>query len=378
MRVLIVSGIWPPDVGGPASHAPALAEHLLAHGHSVEVVTTAATRPDPRAFPVTWVTRSLPPGLRHLAVVGAVARHARKADVVYATSMIRRAAIGAAVARRPLIVKLVADEAYERERRSGRFEGTLEEFQSAPGSRRTRFMRGTRTAAVRRARRVICPSDYLRTIALGWGLHAERVLTISNPAPEIAEGEDNPGDPMTTRPDGIRLRLGFAGRLTAQKDLESALAAVAAVPGVSLSILGDGPEQRKLEQASARLGVSNRVEFLGGGSRDDVLSLFRTVDASLLSSSWENMPHTVLESLAVGTPVIATAVGGVPEVVRDGENGLLVPSGDVVALAGAIGRLADDVALVKHLAARTRLSVAALAEPLILGRIEALLAEVVG
>jgi glycosyltransferase involved in cell wall biosynthesis len=378
MRVLIVSGIWPPDVGGPASHAPALAEHLLAHGHSVEVVTTAAAQPDPRAFPVTWVTRSLPAGLRHLAVTGAVARHARTADVVYATSMIRRAAIGAAVARRPLIVKLVADEAYERERRSGRFEGTLEEFQSAPGSLRTRLMRGTRTAAVRRARRVICPSDYLRTIALGWGLRAERVLTISNPAPEIAESEDNPGDPMAPRPDGIRLRLGFAGRLTAQKNLESALAAVAAVPGVSLSILGDGPEQRKLEQASARLGVSDRVEFLGGGSRDDVLSLFRTVDASLLSSSWENMPHTVLESLAVGTPVIATAVGGVPEVVHDGENGLLVASGDAVALAGAIGRLADDAALVEHLATRARSSVAALSEPLILGRIEALLAEVVG
>lgn len=377
MRVLIVSGIWPPDVGGPASHAPALAEHLLAHGHSVEVVTTAAAQPGPRAFPVTWVTRSLPPGVRHLAVAKAVAMHARRADVVYATSMIRRAAIGATVARRPLIVKLVSDEPYERERRSGRFKGTLEEFQSAPGSLRTRFMRGTRTTAVRRARRVICPSDYLRTIALGWGLRNERVLTISNPAPAIAETESNPRDPIT-RPDGIRLRLGFAGRLTAQKNLESALEAVAAVPGVSLSILGDGPEQRKLEQASARLGVSDRVEFLGGGSRDDVLSLFRTVDASLLSSSWENMPHTVLESLAVGTPVIATAVGGVPEVVHDGENGLLVPSGDAVALAGAIGRLADDAALVEQLATQTRSSVAALAEPLILGRIEALLSEVVG
>ena len=70
-----------------------------------------------------------------------------------------------------------------------------------------------------------------------------------------------------------------------------------------------------------------------------MLALFRAADASLLTSSWENFPHTVVEALAVGTPVIATAVGGVPELVRDGENGLLVPAGDADALAGAIRRL---------------------------------------
>ena len=76
-----------------------------------------------------------------------------------------------------------------------------------------------------------------------------------------------------------------------------------------------------------------------------MLRLFRAADASLLPSAWENFPHTVVESLAVGCPVIATAVGGVPEVVRDGENGLLVPSGDPVALADAIGRFFGDDAL---------------------------------
>ena len=57
MRVLVVSGIWPPDVGGPASHAPAVAEFLVGRGHEVEVVTTASTAPDPQAYPVHWVRR---------------------------------------------------------------------------------------------------------------------------------------------------------------------------------------------------------------------------------------------------------------------------------------------------------------------------------
>ena len=165
MKVVVVSGIWPPDVGGPASHAPALATALLEAGHEVEVVTTADRRPAPRPYPVRWVPRGRPAPLRHLAVVRAVRRAARDADRVYATTMVRRSALGAALARRPLIVKLVADEAYERERRTGRFTGSLEEFQLVRGGPRARILRATRTGALRRASRIAVPSSYLRAIA---------------------------------------------------------------------------------------------------------------------------------------------------------------------------------------------------------------------
>src|SRR5207253_9052636 len=87
MRVLVVSGIWPPDVGGPASHAPQVADELHARGHRVEVVTTAVREPSPRAYRVSWVSRALPRGVLHAAVVALVARRPRAADVAYATSM---------------------------------------------------------------------------------------------------------------------------------------------------------------------------------------------------------------------------------------------------------------------------------------------------
>ena len=103
--------------------------------------------------------------------------------------------------------------------------------------------------------------------------------------------------------------------------------------GVDLLVAGDGPERQALERQSATLGLDGRVRFLGSVPRETVLRLFRAADASVLPSAWENFPHTVVEALAVGCPVIATAVGGVPEVVRDGENGLLVPPNDSAALA---------------------------------------------
>jgi glycosyltransferase involved in cell wall biosynthesis len=365
----VVSGIWPPDVGGPASHAPAVAEFLLQRGHGVDVVTTAAAEPPPRTYAVHWVSRGLPRGVRHAAVAAEVARRARGADVVYATSMIRRAAAGSALARRPLVVKLVADEAYERVRRAGRFHGSLEEFQCSSGDLRVRTLRSTRDRALRRAAHVLCPSAYLRAIALGWGLDPGRVSVLPNPAPPL---------PAMPSREELRRELGldgptlaFAGRLTGQKALGVALAAVAEVDGVSLLLLGDGPERPGLERRTAALRLDGRVRFLGGGTREDVLRLFRAADASVLPSEWENFPHTVVEALAVGTPVIATAVGGVAEIVRDGENGLLVPPGDVAALAAAIDRLVHENGLRERLAAAAAPSVEPLAETRLLAQVEA-------
>lgn len=367
MKVVVVTGIWPPDVGGPASHAPALADALVEAGHAVEVVTTADWPPEPRRYRVRWVRRDRPAPLRHLAVVREVRRAARGADRVYATTMVRRAALGAALARRSLVVKLVADEAYERERRTGRFAGTLEEFQADRGGVRARFLRATRTAALRRARRVLVPSAYLRTIALGWGLDPVRVEVVPNPAPEVPAHPSRDEARAALGVEGFA--LGVAGRLTAQKALGETLEALERVPGPVLLVLGDGPERAALERRAAELGVSDRVRFLGAGTRDDVIALFRAVDAALVTSAWENLPHTLLEALAAGTPVIATAVGGIPEVVHDRENGLLVPAHDVAAIASAIERLLRDDALRASLAAAAAASVEELAEPRILRRI---------
>jgi glycosyltransferase involved in cell wall biosynthesis len=370
VRVVVVSGIWPPDTGGPASHAPALADFLTARGNEVAVVTTADAAPAERSYPVAWVPRRS--RLRHPRAAFLVWERARFADVVYATSMTRRAAAGARLAGRPLVVKLVSDEVFERAVRSGAFAGTLDEFQRVRGGPRTRALRAARDAALRSAQHIFCPSAYLRGIALGWGLDPERVSVLPNPAPEVPE--------LPSREE-LRAELGvsgdvlaFAGRLGPQKALGVALAALAGLDGVSLLVAGDGPERVPLERRSAELGLGERVRFLGAVPRERVLRLFRAADASVLPSAWENFPHTVVEALAVGSPVIATAVGGVPEVVHDGENGLLVPPRDPTALAAAVTRFFDDRDLRERLAAAAPASVAGHSETAVFTAIEAELA----
>jgi glycosyltransferase involved in cell wall biosynthesis len=341
---------------------------LHGHGHGVHVLTTAATAPAAEPYPVTWVSRSLPPGVRHLAVVLQIARLARRADVVYATTMLRRAALGAAVARRPLVVKVTADEAYERARRAGRFAGGLDAFQRHAGGVSVRLLRRTRTWALRRAAHAFFPSAYLRGLALAWGVDPSRTSVLPNPAPLLPELP--PRDELRAELDVTGPMLACAGRLMAAKALDVGLEAVSRVPDVTLLVAGDGPDRAELEQAAEGLGLGGRARFLGSRPREEVLRLFRAADAVLLSSAWENFPHTVVEALAVGTPVIATAVGGIPEIVRDGENGLLVPPGDPVALASAIERFFTDRALRERLAAATVPSVAAYAPEPLLGLVE--------
>jgi glycosyltransferase involved in cell wall biosynthesis len=328
MRVLVVSGIWPPDVGGPASHAPEVAAFLLAHGHAPHVLVTADRAPAQEAYPVDWIPRASP--VRHLRAFRRVAQLAKRADVVYTTGMFVRSGAGSLAAHTPYVVKLTADPGYERARRRGLTHASLVDFQQER-SPVTWPLRWSRDELAKHAAHVITPSSFLRDLAVGWGV--ERVTVLPNPAPDVSDSPSR---------EELRARFGFdgptlvfAGRLALPKALEVGIEA-ARRAGVALAIAGDGPER-------ARLEALGHARFLGPLPRAEVLELFRAGDASLLSSNWENFPHSVVESLAAGTPVIATRVGGVPEVVHDGENGLLVPPGDVNALTDAIRRGFGDL-----------------------------------
>jgi glycosyltransferase involved in cell wall biosynthesis len=282
--------------------------------------------------------------------------------------MFGRSAAGATIARRPYVLKLTADPAFERARRRGVVGGNVDEFQSASGGVAVRVLRLARDTELKRAAHVFTPSAYLRELAVSWGVDPNRVSVLPNPAPlpvPRAPREDLRRAFGMTGP-----TLAFAGRITAQKSLRVALEALASVDGVALVLAGDGDERPALDRAVVELGLESRVTFIGLQTRGRVLELFAAADAAILSSSWENFPHTVVEALAVGTPVLATATGGVAEAVRDGENGLLVPVGDARALGDAIRRYVGDEELQQRLRAASVASVAAYAPDSVFAQLE--------
>jgi glycosyltransferase involved in cell wall biosynthesis len=141
-----------------------------------------------------------------------------------------------------------------------------------------------------------------------------------------------------------------ASRLRPQKALHVMLAALERLPEAHLAILGDGALRAELERAAAPL--DGRVRFLG--FRDDVVDYVRAADVFCLSSVWEGVPLAAQEAIQVGIPIVATAVGGMPELVTDGESGRLVPKGDARALAAALDEVLRSPETAERYAATAR------------------------
>ena len=146
---------------------------------------------------------------------------------------------------------------------------------------------------------------------------------------------------------GDRFAVGWIGRMTAVKRTDDVLIAFKSLrdSGIDavLCMVGDGPDRVLLEQRARELGVARDTVFLG--YQEDVAPFYAAFDALVLPSGNEGTPVTVIEALAAELPVVATRVGGVPDVVRDGEDGFLVEAGATDDLAERLGRLARDPAL---------------------------------
>jgi len=132
------------------------------------------------------------------------------------------------------------------------------------------------------------------------------------------------------------------GNLVDIKGHDLAIKAVAQLPDVNLLIAGDGPDRAKLEQLCLQLGVQNRVVFLGVLSQEQLIFYYNVADALLLLSSHEGLANVLLESIACGTPVIASSVGGTPEIVRSAEAGILLNERTVESAIEGINHLFNN------------------------------------
>ena len=129
------------------------------------------------------------------------------------------------------------------------------------------------------------------------------------------------------------------GNLVPEKGHDLAMAATAAIPGATLLLVGEGPERERLSQLARGLGVSERILFLGERPQHELSVIYNAADALILASTREGWPNVVLEAIACGTPVVAAAVGGIPEVVVEPDGGLVVHERSEGAFTEALARV---------------------------------------
>lgn len=195
--------------------------------------------------------------------------------------------------------------------------------------------------AARRAAAVISVSEALRIALMARGVAAGRITVVRNGV-----------DLATFRPlDRAAVRAGLGvtgplllcvGNLVPEKGYDLVLEALTRLPNARLIVIGDGPEEQRLQESAHALGLAGRVTWLAPVAQGELGRFYNAADVTVLASTREGMPNVLLESLACGTPVVATAVGGSTEIVASTEAGRLVPSRTAAALAAACQELLDS------------------------------------
>jgi len=342
MRLLIATPLYPPEPGGPATYAKILEEGLPSWGIEPLLVKFGEVR-------------HLPKLARHIAYFFHILKGLKDADAALALDPVSTGLptmLAAKLVRKPYLVKVVGDYAWEQGSQRFGVRLPLDEFvreQHVPFP--VALLRRAQERVARSAAKVIVPSGYLKRIVSAWGIEPARIEVVYNTMQEEGAGS-LPGE-LEELP---RPWVVSAGRLVPWKGMPGLIDSMVGT-SATLIIAGDGPDRASLEMyAAARLGSA--VHFTGALPHANLLALIKEADMFVLNSTYEGLSHLLIEALALGKPVVATAVGGNPELIADGENGLLVPSGDRDALGDAITHLLATPEHRARLSERARISVA--------------------
>jgi glycosyltransferase involved in cell wall biosynthesis len=214
-------------------------------------------------------------------------------------------------------------------------------------------------------RRIVRGSDAVTAISsYTAGRLARQVPGVDPAIIPFGAAVDAPAEPPPWRYDGTRpFELLFVGRLVERKGVHLLLDALATLPAERrpvLHVVGDGPERARLEERARRLGLGERAVFHGFVATEELQRRLSTCDAFVLPAvvdakgDTEGLGVVLIEAMSYARPVIASAAGGIVDIVQDGRNGLLVPPGDAAALAAAIGGMMEDPARARALGLQGR------------------------
>jgi glycosyltransferase involved in cell wall biosynthesis len=320
MNVLLITGIFPPDIGGPATYVPAISSELVKRGHKITVVTLSdALSQDDHSYPfeIVRIQRGIFKLWRFVLTVAAILRNGRRAHVLYVNGLQLETVIANFFLHKPLVQKLVGDWAWERATNKGWVTDGFEEFQTRRHNPKVELLKVLRRFCACRADTVIVPSRYLARAVANWGVSESKTIVIYN-AIELHEHAP------ATVPLSTQFKVVTVGRLVPWKQIDHLIESLTECEAAGLVIVGDGPERNRLEEIVRENQLTDRVYFAGQRSKEETLALMAACDLFVLNSTYEGFPHVVVEAMTAGLPVVATAVGGTPELVRDGENGQLI------------------------------------------------------
>jgi len=324
MKILILSGIFPPDIGGPATQLDALAQVLVKMGYKLQILTFGQSDKIKYLYPVKKVNNKL-------FFIFFAFKYSRKADIIYAWDLYTAGFTGFILKKifdKSFAVRFVGDSAWENAASKG-LKDDIITFQQKKYNFMIELRKKLRKNILISADKIVVASNFLKDLALKIGVKESKIKVIYNSVdflPDIKTAKDK---------QSVKKDLGFKGimiltiaRLVPWKGIDMLIDLmpdlIEKYKQINLVILGQGQQMSKLKSQIDALKLNNNIFLKGKVDRQTTLAYLQAADLFVLNTNYEGHSHCLLEAMKMGVPIITTFAGGNTETIKNGQTGLLI------------------------------------------------------
>ena len=313
-------GIFPPDIGGPATFVPKIAKYFQDElNYEIEILTLSDNKnlninDD---FSVKRIDRNLPIIYRWLKTIFTIYKLGKNKDLIFVNGLGTETTIANIFLKKKIIRKIVGDPVWERAYSKAKISESFDEFQVKNYGFSISFQKKVRSFSIKKSDIVVTPSQHLKNFILNLGF--KNKIEIINNGVFIPEENTN----IFTND---QINITIVSRLVSHKNIKKIIRAISDLndPLIYLNIIGDGPELNQLQRISLESNNKDNIIFHGKLNRDDINHIFLKSDIYIQASNYEGLPHSLLEAMSYGIPVLCTPVGECKEILGNEDRGYIL------------------------------------------------------
>jgi glycosyltransferase involved in cell wall biosynthesis len=325
-KLLIASGIYPPDIGGPATYSSLLVKEFPKRGFVVKVLT----------YGPAGISRKIPKGLRHLIYFFVCLFKALYSDIIFAQNQLSAglpAMIAAKFTGCKFIMRIPGDSVWEWAVQKYGIKDSIDDFQDKKYGFKIEIRRKIQRFVANSADALIAPSIYFKRIVSRWAKNPEKVHVIYNGI-ELEKS-------IKSNTDKGKIILS-AGRMVPWKGFNALVELTTSLPDWQLIIVGDGPVKDQLVMLINKLNLKERVKLINPMPREELLEYLAKAKIFVLNTSFESFSFQIVEAMNAGVPVITTNIGNLSEIIDNGQEGILVEPNNKRQIIEAITRIEEN------------------------------------
>ena len=320
MRVLVTVGIFPPDIGGPATFVPKIAKYFQDElNYEIDILTLSDNKnlKIKDDFSVERIDRNLPIIYRWLKTIFTIYKLGKNKDLIFVNGLGTEATIANIFLKKKIIRKIVGDPVWERAYSKAKISESFDEFQVKNYGFSISLQKKVRSFSIKKSDIVVTPSKHLKNFILNLGF--KNKIEIINNGVFIPEENTN----IFTND---QINITIVSRLVSHKNIEKIIKAISDLnnPLINLNIIGDGPELNQLQKISLESNNKDNIIFHGKLNRDDINHIFLKSDIYIQASNYEGLPHSLLEAMSYGIPVLCTPVGECKDILGNEDRGYIL------------------------------------------------------